>query len=92
VIPDVPVGCQQRSRAASQGDDHDRADSRNPDPYKFAGVPEERPLANELIKAMINFELHESMGCEQDRAVAFRRELDARLNHDRSAQDQGAEA
>lgn len=56
------------------------AEQRHPDHYKFNGVPANPPSVDQLIKAMINFELHGLMDCAYDLALAFRRELDGRLD------------
>jgi hypothetical protein len=61
------------------------AESVMPARYSFAQVPKGEPSADQLIKAMINFELHGLMDCAYDLAVHFRERLRERLDADKAA-------
>ena len=62
------------------------AEKHHPENYQFSGVPTGRPSVDQLIKAMINFELHGLMDCAYDLAVEFRDELGSRLDVDKVAE------
>jgi FkbM family methyltransferase len=59
------------------------AESAKQDAYQFGGVPDGPPSIDQLIKAMINFELHGLMDCAFDIAVHFREQLQDRLDVDK---------
>jgi FkbM family methyltransferase len=54
------------------------------DSYAFAAVPAGPPSADQLIKAMINFELHGLMDCAFDIAARFRKHLQDRFDVDKA--------
>jgi FkbM family methyltransferase len=54
------------------------------DSYAFAAVPAGPPSADQLIKAMINFELHGLMDCAFDVASRFREHLRNRFDVDKA--------
>jgi FkbM family methyltransferase len=62
------------------------AESVMPERYSFAQVPKAEPSADQLIKAMINFELHGLMDCAYDLVVHFRERLEERLDVDKAAE------
>jgi hypothetical protein len=61
------------------------AERATPDRYRFQGVPEGPPTVDQLIKAMVNFELHGLMDCAFEILTAFRRELEGRLDVGKAA-------
>jgi len=56
------------------------AEVNEPGQYGFLGVPPGRPSVDQLIKAMINFELHGLMDCAYEIATQFRPLLETRLD------------
>ena len=58
------------------------AEAVKPGQYALAEAPEEVPSVDQLIKAMINFELHGLMDCAYEIAFHFRDRLQARMNVD----------
>jgi FkbM family methyltransferase len=60
------------------------AEAVNPAAYSYAGIPVETPTIDQLIKAMINFELYGLMDCAFDIAVHFRKRLQQRLDVDKA--------
>ena len=54
------------------------------DTYRFATMPAPPPGVDQLIKAMINFELHGLMDCAFDLAVQFREQLQDRFDVDKA--------
>jgi FkbM family methyltransferase len=57
-----------------------------PQSYPFSEFPAGPPSTDQLIKAMINFELHGLMDCAFDIAVRFRRQLQDRFDVDKAMQ------
>ncbi len=62
------------------------AESRQPGAYEFSLVPDKAPSVDQLIKAMINFELHGLMDCAYDIAAQFRENLQTRLDVDKATE------
>jgi FkbM family methyltransferase len=62
------------------------AEAVNPASYSYAAVPAEPPGVDQLIKAMINFELYGLMDCAFDIAVHFRERLQKRLDVDKAVE------
>src|SRR5262249_31387354 len=58
----------------------------NPGQYLFSEVMAARPTIDQLIKGMINFELHGLMDCAYEVASYFRDQLQTRMDVDQALQ------
>jgi FkbM family methyltransferase len=62
------------------------AEAREPQSYVVSKVPTGPPSVDQLIKAMINFELHGLMDCAYDIAVQFRDRLQSRFDVEKACE------
>jgi FkbM family methyltransferase len=62
------------------------AEATEPSRYSFAQIPGAAPKVDQLIKAMINFELHGLMDCAYHIAMHFRDLLQTRLDINKTAE------